>query len=140
MGLIPKKVKYKKAHRGRRKGKSLRGNELNYGEFGLKAVEPGWITLQQMEAARIAIAHGLKRGGKTFLRVITDKPVSHKPLETRMGKGKGDVEKWVSVVKPGRILLEIEGVEESLARKVLKVAAHKMPIKVKIISRKKLEI
>ena len=140
MGLIPKKVKHKKVHRGRMKGKTLRGNELNYGEFGLKAVEPGWITLQQMEAARVAIVHGLKRGGKTFLRVIMDKPVTRKPLETRMGKGKGDVEMWVSVVKPGRILLEIEGVEESLARKVLKVAAHKMPIKVKIISRKKLEI
>ena len=139
MALIPKKVKYKKAHRGRMRGKASRGNELNYGEFGLKAVEPGWITLQQMEAARLAIAHGLKRGGKTFLRAITDKPVTRKPLETRMGKGKGDVDRWVSVVKPGRILLEIEGVEEALARKVLKVAGHKMPIKVKIISRKQLE-
>ncbi|HIE44138.1 MAG TPA: 50S ribosomal protein L16 [Candidatus Omnitrophica bacterium] len=135
MPLIPKKVKFRKRQKGTLKGISSRGTELHHGEYGLKAVEPGWITTQQMEAARLAIARTIRRGGRIFLRIATDKSVTKKPLETRMGKGKGEVEVWVSPVKPGRVILEIEGVPQSMACRALRIASEKLPIKVKIISR-----
>ncbi len=133
--LMPKRVKYRKAQRGRMKGKATRGSSLAFGEFGLKALEPGWITNRQIEAARIALTRSLKRGGKIWIRIFPDKPVTKKPAETRMGKGKGNPEAWVAVVKPGRILYEIEGVKEDIAREALRLAGHKLGIATKFVSR-----
>jgi large subunit ribosomal protein L16 len=133
--LMPKRVKYRKAQRGRMKGKSLRGASLAFGEYGLKALEPGWVTSRQIEAARVALTRSLKRGGKIWIRVFPDKPVTKKPAETRMGKGKGNLEEWVAVVKPGRILYEMEGVREDVAREAFRTAANKLGIATKFISR-----
>ncbi len=133
--LIPKRVKHRKVMRGRMKGMAYRGSQLTLGDYGLQAVEPGWITNVQIEAARIALTRHMKRGGKVWIKIFPDKPVTAKPAETRMGSGKGAPEYWVSVVKPGRIMFEITGVEEELAREALRLAGHKLPIKTKIIKR-----
>ena len=133
--LLPKRVKYRRVHRGRMTGKALRGNTLAYGEFGLQAVEPGWITSNQIEAARIAMTRFTKRSGQVWIKIFPDKPVTKKPAETRMGSGKGSPEYWVSVVKPGRIMFEIAGVSEEVAREALRLASHKLPIKTKVIAR-----
>ncbi len=133
--LLPKRVKFRKQQRGRRRGVSIRGSTLHYGEYGLKALEPAWITNRQIEAARVALTRHVKRGGKIWIRVFPDKPVTEKPAETRMGKGKGSPEHWVAVVKPGRILFEIEGVKPDLAKEAMRLAACKLPIKTKFISR-----
>lgn len=133
--LRPKKVKYRKKHRGRRKGKASRGHMVNFGEFALKAVEAAWVTERQIEAARVAITRYMKRGGKVWIRVFPDKPVTKQPAETRMGKGKGDIDHYVAVAKPGRILFELEGLNEDDARKAMKRAAAKMPMKCKFMSR-----
>lgn len=133
--LMPKRVKFRKQQRGRMTGKAIRGSRVAFGDFGLKAMEPGWITARQIEAARIAITRRMKRDGKVWIRIFPDKPVSKKPLETRMGKGKGSPEFWVSVVKPGRIMFEVGGVAAALAQEALKLAAYKLPVKVKIVSR-----
>jgi large subunit ribosomal protein L16 len=133
--LLPKRVKYRRVHRGRLKGKALRGNTITYGEFGLQAVEPGWITSNQIEAARIAMTRYTKRGGQVWIKIFPDKPVTEKPAETRMGSGKGSPEYWVSVVKPGRIMFEMAGVSEEVAREALRLASHKLPIKTKIVAR-----
>ncbi len=133
--LMPKKVKYRKQHRGRRKGKAWRGGELAYGDYGLKALEPAWITDRQMEASRVAMTRFIKRGGKVWLRLFPDKPVTKKPAETRMGKGKGAPDHWVAVVKPGRILFEMEGVTEEVAREALRLASHKLPILTRFVAR-----
>lgn len=133
--LMPKRVKYRKAQRGRRRGKAQRGHRVNFGDFGLKALEPAWITSRQIEACRIALTRTMKRDGKVWIRIFPDKPVSKKPLETRMGKGKGAPEFWVAVVKPGRILFEVGGVSKDLAEKAIKLASHKLPIKTKITVR-----
>ncbi len=134
--LMPKKVKYRKKQRGRRRGRAKGGDYIAFGDHALQAVEAGWISARQIEAARIAIARGVKRGGKIWIRVFPDKPITKKPLETRMGKGKGNPEGWVAVVKPGRILFEMEGVSETIAREAMRLAAHKLPIKTKFVSRK----
>ncbi len=131
--LMPKKVKYRKQQRGRCTGAAYRGSSLNFGGFGLKALEPGWLTNRQIEAGRIAMTRHVKRGGKIWIRVFPDKPVSKKPQETRMGKGKGAPEFWVAVVQPGRILYEMEGVEENVAREAMRLAAHKLPLRTKFI-------
>lgn len=136
--LMPKRVKYRKAHRGRMKGKASRGAEVSFGEYGLQALEPSWITSRQIEAARRAIVRSVRRGGKLWIRVFPDKPVTNKPAETRMGSGKGNVDHWVAVVKPGRVLFEIAGVEESAAREAFRLASHKLPIKTQFISRHEL--
>ena len=133
--LMPKRVKYRRVHRGRMTGKALRGNTLAYGEFGLAAVEPGWITSNQIEAARIAMTRFTKRSGQVWIKIFPDKPVTKKPAETRMGSGKGSPEYWVSVVKPGRIMFEIAGVPEDVAREALRLASHKLPIKTKFVAR-----
>ena len=133
--LMPKKVKYRKQHRGRRKGKAWRGGELSCGDYGLKALEPAWITDRQIEASRVAMSHFIKRGGKIWLRLFPDKPVTKKPAETRMGKGKGAPDHWVAVVKPGRILFEMEGVSEETAREALRLASHKLPILTRFVAR-----
>ncbi len=133
--LAPKKIKYRKQQKGRIKGVAQRGNRLNFGDFGLKALGKGRITAQQIEAARIAITRHVKRKGKIWIRIFPDKPVTKKPAETRMGKGKGGVEFWVAPVKPGRILYEMEGVDEKTAREALRLASHKLPIPTKIVSR-----
>jgi large subunit ribosomal protein L16 len=133
--LMPKRVKYRRQQRGRRTGKAYRGSSIDFGEYGLKAMEPAWITNRQIEAARVAVTRRIKRGGKIWIRVFPDKPVSKKPAETRMGKGKGAPEYWVAVVKPGRVLFELEGVEENLARRALQLAAAKLPIKTKFVTR-----
>ncbi len=133
--LAPKKIKYRKQQKGRVKGVAQRGNQLNFGDFGLKALGKGRITAQQIEAARIAITRHVKRKGKIWIRIFPDKPVSKKPAETRMGKGKGGVEYWVAPVKPGRILYEMEGVDEETAREALRLASYKLPIPTKIVSR-----
>jgi len=133
--LIPKRVKYRKKQRGRMKGKALRGSTVSYGEYGLQAQEPGWITNTQIEAARIAMTRHIRRGGKVWVKIFPDKPVTARPAETRMGKGKGAPEYWVAVVKPGRVLFEIAGVSEELAREALRLAAHKLPIKTKFVAR-----
>jgi large subunit ribosomal protein L16 len=133
--LMPKKVKYRKQQRGRRKGKAWRGSSLAFGEYGLKALENAWITDRQIEAARVAITRFIKRSGKLWIRVFPDKPFSKKPAETRMGKGKGAVERWVVVVKPGRILFEMAGIDRATAKEALGLAAHKMPIPTEFISR-----
>ncbi len=133
--LMPKRTKYRKQHRGRRRGKATRGANVEYGDYGLKALEPAWITSRQIEAARIAITRHIKRGGRVWIRVFPDKPVTKKPAETRMGKGKGAPEFWVAVVKPGRILFEVEGVTRDVAEDAIRLAAHKLPIKTKFVSR-----
>jgi large subunit ribosomal protein L16 len=133
--LMPKRVKYRKAQRGRMKGRSLRGASLAFGEYGLKALEPGWVTSRQIEAARVALTRSLKRGGKIWIRIFPDKPVTKKPAETRMGKGKGNPEEWVAVVRPGRILYEMEGVAEDVAREAFRTAANKLGIATKFVSR-----
>ena len=133
--LMPKRVKYRKQHRGRMKGKAQRGNTLAFGSYGLKALEPAWITSRQIEAARIAITRHIKRGGKVWIRIIPDKPVTKKPAETRMGKGKGSPEFWVAVVKPGRIMFELEGVAPEIAKEAMRLASHKLPIKTKFVMR-----
>lgn len=133
--LLPKRVKYRRVHRGRMKGKATRGNTVTYGEFGLVATEPSWITSNQIEAARIAMTRYTKRGGQVWIKIFPDKPVTKKPAETRMGSGKGSPEFWVAVVKPGRIMFEIAGVSEEVAREALRLASHKLPIKTKIVAR-----
>ena len=132
--LMPKRVKYRRVHRGRMKGKALRGNFVSNGEFGLVATEPGWITSNQIEAARIAMTRYTKRGGQVWIKIFPDKPITKKPAETRMGSGKGSPEYWVSVVKPGRVMFEIAGVSEEVAREALRLASHKLPIKTKVIT------
>ena len=131
--LIPKRVKYRRVQRGRMKGKATRGNTIAYGEYGLQACEPAWITSNQIEAARIAMTRYLKRGGRVWIKIFPDKPVTAKPAETRMGSGKGSPEYWVAVVKPGRILFEIADVPEELAREAMRLAMHKLPIKCKFV-------
>ena len=133
--LLPKRVKYRRVHRGRMKGKASRGNTVTYGEWGLQAIEPSWITSNQIEAARIAMTRYTKRGGQVWIKIFPDKPVTKKPAETRMGSGKGSPEFWVAVVKPGRIMFEIAGVSEEVARQSLRLASHKLPIKTKIVAR-----
>ena len=131
--LLPKRVKYRRQHRGRLKGKALRGNTVTYGQFGLQALEPAWITSNQIEAARIAMSRYIKRGGQVWIKIFPDKPVTEKPAETRMGSGKGSPEYWVAVVKPGRVMFEIGGVSEELAREAMRLAMHKLPIKCKFV-------
>ena len=133
--LLPKRVKYRKVQRGRMKGAATRGNKVVYGEFGLVATEPCWITSNQIEAARVAITRYTKRGGKVWIKIFPDKPVTQKPAETRMGSGKGSPEYWVAVVKPGRVMFEIAGVSDDVAREALRLASHKLPIKTKIVKR-----
>ncbi|MDI6604404.1 50S ribosomal protein L16 [Aceticella autotrophica] len=136
--LMPKRVKYRKQQRGRMKGNATRGNTITYGEYGIQALEHGWITANQIEAARIAMTRYIKRGGKVWIKIFPDKPVTEKPAETRMGSGKGSPEYWVAVVKPGRVLFEIAGVAEDVAREALRLAKHKLPIKTKFIKREEL--
>ena len=133
--LMPKKVKFRKQQRGRRGGKAWRGGELAFGDYGLKAMEPYWITDRQIEASRVAMTRFIKRGGKIWLRLFPDKPVTKKPAETRMGKGKGAPDHWVAVVKPGRILFEMEGVTEAIAREALRLASHKLPLRTRFVIR-----
>ena len=133
--LMPKKVKYRKRQRGRRRGRAKGGDFITFGDYGLQALECGWITARQIEAARIAITRGVKRGGKIWIRIFPDKPITKKPLETRMGKGKGSPEEWVAVVKPGRILFELEGVTEEVARRAIQLATYKFGIKTRFIAR-----
>lgn len=133
--LMPKRVKYRKAQRGRMAGKAKRGSSVAFGDFGLKALEPHWITSRQIEACRVALSRKMKRDGKVWIRIFPDKPVSKKPLETRMGKGKGAPEFWVAVVKPGRIMFEISGVSKEVAQDALKTCAYKLPIKCKVVVR-----
>ena len=133
--LLPKRVKYRRVHRGRLTGKAMRGNKVTYGDFGLQALEPAWITSNQIEAARQAMTRSTKRGGQVWIKIFPDKPVTAKPAETRMGSGKGAPEYWVAVVKPGRVLFEIGGIDEAAAREALRLASHKLPIKTKIIKR-----
>jgi large subunit ribosomal protein L16 len=133
--LMPKRVKYRKAHRGRRRGKAYRGSKVSFGDFGLKAMEAGWITSRQIEACRVALSRKMKRDGKVWIRIFPDKPVTKKPLETRMGKGKGAPGFWVAVVKPGRIMFEVAGVSREVAMEALKLASHKLPIKTKSVTR-----
>ena len=137
--LMPKRVKYRRVHRGRMKGKASRGTQIVYGQYGLVATEPGWIKSNQIEAARIAMTRYTKRGGKVFIKIFPDKPVTKKPAETRMGSGKGAVEYWVAVVKPGRVMFEIAGVSEEVAREALRLAMHKLPCKCKIAAKADLE-
>ena len=133
--LLPKRVKYRRVHRGRLTGKALRGNTVTYGDFGLQATEPAWITSNQIEAARVAMTRYIKRGGKVWIKIFPDKPVTEKPAETRMGSGKGSPEYWVAVVKPGRVMFEIAGVDEAVAREALRLAANKLPIKCKFVAK-----
>ena len=133
--LMPKRVKYRRQQRGRMKGKATRGNVVNYGEWGLMATEPCWITANQIEAARVAMTRYTKRGGQVWIKIFPDKPVTQKPAETRMGSGKGSPEYWVAVVKPGRVLFEIAGVPEDAAREAMRLASHKLPVKCKIVKR-----
>ena len=133
--LMPKRTKYRKQQRGRMRGAATRGSSIDFGEYGLKAMEPAWITNRQIEAARVAITRHIRRGGRVWIRIFPDKPVSKKPAETRMGKGKGPPEYWVAVVKPGRILFELEGVSEEVARRAMTLAAHKLPIKTRFVAR-----
>lgn len=135
--LLPKRVKYRRVHRGRMKGVATRGNKVSNGEFGLQTLEPAWITSNQIEAARIAMTRYIKRGGQVWIKIFPDKPITKKPAETRMGSGKGNPEEWVAVVKPGRVMFEIAGVSEEIAREALRLAQHKLPIKTKIITRAK---
>ena len=137
--LMPKRVKRRKQFRGSMRGKALRGNKITYGEYGIVATEPAWITANQLEAARVAMTRYIKRGGKVWIKIFPDKPVTAQPAETRMGKGKGNLEYWVAVVKPGRVMFEISGVSEEIAKEALRLAVHKLPIKCKIVSREALE-
>jgi len=136
--LMPKKVKYRKQMRGRMKGVSNRGSTLSFGDFGLQALTPGWITARQIESARIAITRHVKRGGKVWIRIFPDKPITQKPAETRMGKGKGSPEAWVAVVRPGRVLYELEGVSESVALEAMRLASHKLPVKTRVLFREEI--
>ena len=131
--LMPKRVKFRRVQRGRLKGKASRGNKISHGEYGLQACEPAWITSRQIEAARIAMTRYIKRGGKVWIKIFPDKPITEKPAETRMGSGKGSPEYWVAVVKPGRIMFEMDGVNEEVAREALRLAANKLPIKCKFV-------
>ena len=133
--LMPKKVKYRKQQRGRRRGKAWRGNSLAFGDYGLKALASAWITDRQIEAARVAITRFIKRGGKLWIRIFPDKPYTKKPAETRMGKGKGPPESWVAVVKPGRVLFEMAGVDQATATEAMQLAAHKLPIATRFVTR-----
>ena len=133
--LLPKRVKHRKVQRGRMKGKAMRGNKVSYGDFGLVALEPAWITANQIEAARIAMTRYIKRGGQVWIKIFPDKPVTKKPAETRMGSGKGAPEYWVAVVKPGRVMFEIAGVDKELAEEAMRLAAHKLPIKCKFVTK-----
>ena len=135
--LLPKRVKYRRVHRGRLTGKAYRGNKVTYGDFGLQALEPAWITSNQIEAARIAMTRYIKRGGQVWIKIFPDKPVTEQPAETRMGKGKVSSEYWVAVVKPGRVMFEIGGVSEELAREAMRLAANKLPIKCKFVAAEK---
>ena len=137
--LMPKRVKHRKQFRGSMAGKALRGNKITNGEFGIVALEPAWIKSNQIEAARIAMTRHIKRGGKVWIKIFPDKPVTTKPAETRMGSGKGTLEYWVAVVKPGRVMFEISGVNEEVAREALRLATHKLPCKCKVVSRAELE-
>ena len=137
--LMPKRVKHRKQFRGRMKGKATRGNKITYGDYGIVALEPAWIKSNQIEAARIAMTRYIKRGGKVCIKIFPDKPITRTAAETRMGKGKGSLEYWVAVVKPGRVMFEISGVAEETAREALRLATHKLPIKCKIVSRAELE-
>lgn len=133
--LMPKKVKFRKQQRGRMRGKAWKGHTVSFGDYGLKALEPGWVTDRQIEAARVAITRFVKRSGRIWIRIFPDKPITKKPQETRMGKGKGSPEQWVSVIKPGRILYEMEGVSEEVAREAMRLAGHKLPLKTKFVTR-----
>lgn len=133
--LLPKRVKYRRVHRGRLKGKASRGNKVTYGDFGLQALEPAWITSNQIESARIAMTRYIKRGGQVWIKIFPDKPITEKPAETRMGSGKGSPEYWVAVVKPGRVLFEIKGVSEETAREAMRLAMHKLPVKTKFVTK-----
>ena len=137
--LIPKRVKYRRQQRGRMTGKATRGNTVTYGEFGLVALEPSWITSNQIEAARVAMTRYTKRGGQVWIKIFPDKPVTQKPAETRMGSGKGSPEYWVAVVKPGRVMFEIAGVSEDAAREALRLASHKLPVRTKVVKREEAE-
>ena len=137
--LLPKRVKYRKQMRGRMTGKASRGTVVNYGDYGLQALEPAWITSRQIEAARVAMTRYTKRGGKVWIKIFPDKPITQQPAETRMGKGKGSPEYWVAVVKPGRVMFEIGGVSEEVAREALRLASHKLPVKCKIVQREETE-
>ena len=138
--LLPKRVKYRRVHRGRLKGKAYRGNKVTYGDYGLQALEPAWITSNQIESARIAMTRYIKRGGQVWIKIFPDKPVTEKPAETRMGSGKGSPEYWVAVVKPGRVLFEIKGVPEETAREAMRLAMHKLPIKCKFVTKAEQEV
>lgn len=133
--LMPRKVKWRKVHRGTRRGKATRGNTVTHGDFGLQSLEAAWITNTQIEAARVAMTRYMKRGGKVWIKIFPDKPVTRKPAETRMGGGKGSPESWVAVVKPGRVMFEVGGVSEPVAREALRLAAHKLPVKCKVVRR-----
>ncbi len=133
--LMPKRVKYRRVHRGRLTGKAMRGNTVTYGDFGLQALEPAWVTANQIEAARIAMTRYTKRGGQVWIKIFPDKPITEKPAETRMGSGKGSPEYWVAVVKPGRVMFEIGGIDEAQAREALRLASHKLPIKCKFVKK-----
>ena len=135
--LMPKRVKYRKKQRGRMKGNAQKGNSVSFGHYGLKSMDSVWVTSRQIEAARIAMTRYIKRGGKVWIRIFPDKPVTQKPAETRMGKGKGAPEYWVAVVKPGRIMFEIEGVEEEIAKEAMRLASHKLPMKTKFVVRQR---
>ncbi|MBE6038350.1 MAG: 50S ribosomal protein L16 [Anaerofustis stercorihominis] len=135
--LMPKRVKRRRVHRGRMTGKATRGNTISYGDYAIQALEPGWIKSNQIEAARIAMTRYIKRGGKVWIKIFPDKPVTKKPAETRMGSGKGSPEYWVAVVKPGRVMFELSGVDEATAREAMRLAQHKLPIKTKFIVREK---
>ena len=138
--LMPKRVKFRRVQRGRLKGKAMRGNTISNGQYGLVALEPAWITSNQIEAARIAMTRYIKRGGKVWIKVFPDKPITEKPAETRMGSGKGSPEYWVAVVKPGRVLFEMDGVDEVVAREAMRLAGHKLPIKTKYMTKKDKEV
>lgn len=133
--LSPKRVKHRKTHKGRMRGMARRGNKVSFGDYGLQSLEPGWISNRQIEAARVAMTRHIKRGGKVWIRIFPDKPITSKPAETRMGKGKGNPEGWVAVVKPGRMMFELEGVSEELAQRAMQLAAAKLPVKTQFVSR-----
>ncbi len=133
--LMPKRTKYRRVHRGRMRGDAKGGTEVSFGDYGLKALEPGWITARQIEAARIAMTRAIKRGGKVWIKIFPDKPVTEKPAETRMGSGKGTPEYWVAVVKPGRVMFEMSGVDIELAREAMRLASHKLPVRTKFVTR-----
>ena len=138
--LSPRKIKHRKQHRGRMKGKASRGNEVCFGHYGLKALEPGWISSRQIEAVRVAITRKVRKHGKMWIRIFPDKPITKKPAETRMGKGKGAPEYWVAVVKPGRILFEVEVPDEKIAKEAFTIGAHKLPVKTKMVSRREVGV